>query len=76
MAKHFYLEMIPELEELADQGDRSGDAAKAAAAQTLRAKLEEVLSSENHLWSMGKLSPEEREERRKRQEEFRQRYGN
>ena len=55
MAKHFYTEMVPELEELADQGEQSGDARKRGCAKALRAKLEEVLNSDNHRWYLNKL---------------------
>jgi hypothetical protein len=32
------------------------------------------LSSENHRWFIGKMTPEEREARKKASEEFRKRY--
>jgi hypothetical protein len=75
VAKHFYAEMIPELEHLAAWGQQSGDAEKEAAAKTLRAKLEEVLNSDNHRWYLNKLDPAEVQHRKKRQEEFQDRYG-
>jgi hypothetical protein len=37
-------------------------------------KLDEVLNSANHRWYLDKMDPEEREERRARQEEFQKRY--
>lgn len=75
VAKRFYVDMVPELEELADGGEKSGDPAKVAAARKLRAKLAEVLNSDNHRWYLDKLSPEEKEIRRQRQAEFQKRYG-
>ena len=75
VAKHFYSEMVPELEHLIDKGKASGDAAKATAAETLAKKLDEVLNSANHRWYLDKQDPAEREERRLRQEEFKKRYG-
>jgi hypothetical protein len=75
VAKHFYTEMVPEIEHLADRGEQSGDADKEAAAKTLRAKLEEVLNSDNHRWYLNKLNPDELQRRKERQEEFQKRYG-
>jgi hypothetical protein len=74
VAKHFYSKMIPDLEKLIHQGKQSGDAKKAAAADALQKKLDEVLNSPNHRWYLDKLDPAEREDRRQRQEEFKQRY--
>ncbi|TWU41963.1 multiheme c-type cytochrome [Novipirellula artificiosorum] len=74
VAKHFYSKMIPELEELIEKGKESDDPEKVAAAETLAAKLEEVLNDDNHRWYINKLSPEELEERKRRQDEFKQRY--
>jgi hydroxylamine dehydrogenase len=74
VAKHFYSKMIPEVEELIEEGQKSDDPEKVKAAEALAAKLDEVLSDANHAWYSNKLSPEEMEERKKRQEEFKQRY--
>ncbi len=74
VAKHWYSKFIPELEELIEKGRASGDAQKAAAADALETKLEEVLNSGNHKWFLNKLDPEERAARKKRQEEFQKRY--
>lgn len=57
-------------------GKRSDDPEKVKAAEALEAKLNEVLESENHRWFLNKLNPAELEERKKRQEEFKKRYGN
>ncbi len=75
VARNFYGEFIPELEELAHDGKASGDAARVAAAETLAAKLDQVLNSENHRWYLNKTAPAETERRQKAAEEFRQRYG-
>lgn len=75
VAKHFYSEMVPELEHLVVAGQRSEDAAKQAAAKALREKLVEVLGSPNHRWYLNKLDPEEAQRRKERQEEFQNRYG-
>ena len=74
IAKHFYMKMLPELEELADDGKASGDEEKKAAGEALEAKIDEVLSSVHHRWYLGKLDASELEERKKRQEEFKKRY--
>jgi hypothetical protein len=75
VAKHFYTEMVPELERLAREGKATGQPAKIAAANALQKKLDEVLNSANHRWYLDKMDPAERAERKKRQEEFNQRYG-
>ena len=75
VAKHFYTKMIPEIEHLIRAGERSEDADKAAAAEALQKKLDEVLNSPNHRWYLNKLDDTELEERRRRQEKFKSRYG-
>lgn len=74
VAKHFYTEMVPELEELAREGNQSGDPRKVAAAKALQKKIEEVLNSSDHRWYLNKTPPEEKEERERRQKEFQKRY--
>ncbi len=75
VAKNFYTEMIPELEELVEKGRRSGDASKVKASAALEAKLHEILSSQDHRWYIGKMSPEEVARRKKDAAEFKARYG-
>lgn len=74
VAKNFYSEFIPELEELAAKGQTSGDAAKQTAASALTAKIEEVLNHNNHQWFVDKMDPALKEERQQRMEEFQKRY--
>jgi hydroxylamine dehydrogenase len=74
LARNFYSEFIPELEELVHQGMESGDADKVAAAEALHAKIDEVLNSDHHKWYLGKMDPEEKERRKKAAEEFKSRY--
>lgn len=74
VARNFYSEMVPELRELIEHGHESDDPALIAAADALEAKLNEVLSSPNHQWYLGEMSPEEAEARRKAREEFESRY--
>jgi len=74
VAKHFYSEFIPELEELVEKGHASGDAAKKAAADKLAAKLDEVLHTDDHKWFIGKMSADEVAARKKAAAEFKKRY--
>lgn len=74
VAKHFYSKFIPELEDLAEKNINSSDPAKASAAKALRAKLDEVLNSNDHKWFIDKMDPEEAAERKKQVEEFQRRY--
>ena len=76
VAKNFYTEFIPELEELVHKGLSSGDPKKVADAKKLEEKLDEVLNTVNHRWYLGKLDPEEAARRKKAAEEFKARYNN
>ncbi len=74
IARNFYTEMIPELEELVHKSKSSGDPAKVAAADKLHAKLREVLDSKNHRWFENKMDPAEAAQRKKSAQEFKARY--
>jgi nitrate/TMAO reductase-like tetraheme cytochrome c subunit len=74
VAKHWYVKMVPELEELIQKGRASSDAAKVATAEALARRLEEVLNSANHNWYLNKIDPEEAKQRAERQAEFQKRY--
>ena len=74
VAKNFYAEFIPELETLANQNLKSSDRKKAKAAKALKAKIDEVLNSDNHKWFIDKMDPEEAARRKKEQEDFQKRY--
>ncbi len=74
IARNFYTEMIPELEELIRQGKSSGDHQKIAAAQALDAGLREILESENHRWFLNKMDPAEAASRKQSTDEFKARY--
>ena len=74
VAKNFYSEFIPELEELAEKNLHSSDVQKAEQAKKLQSKIEEVLESEDHRWYIDKMDPEEAARRKKAQEEFQNRY--
>ncbi|MBN1514924.1 MAG: NapC/NirT family cytochrome c [Phycisphaerae bacterium] len=75
VAKHFYSEYVPELQELIEHGRQSEDVGKKAAAETLAAKLDEVLNSQDHQWYLNRMDPAEKERRDKQREEFQKRYG-
>jgi hypothetical protein len=74
VAKHFYSEFIPELEELVEKGHASSDPANKKAADALEAKIDEVLGHDDHKWYLGKMSPEEAAARKKAAEDFKKRY--
>ena len=75
VAKHFYSEFIPGLQELVHAHEADKDAAKAAAAAALKKRLTEILASPNHAWYIGKMDPAEAEKRAKAAAEFKARYG-
>ncbi|HRK35186.1 MAG TPA: multiheme c-type cytochrome, partial [Candidatus Hydrogenedentes bacterium] len=74
VAKHFYTDFIPELEELISKGLASDDPKKVEAATMLQGKLDAMLNSDNHKWYINKMDPEEVAARKKRQQEFNARY--
>jgi len=74
VAKHFYSDYIPQLEELIEENIHSPDPAKVAAAQALKAKLDEVLNSDDHKWFLGQMDPDEAAARKKAAEDFKARY--
>lgn len=75
VAKNFYTEFLPAAQEMMEKGLASGDPARVKAAEALRAKIEEVMGSDDHKWAVGKMDPEEAARRKKAQEEFKARYG-
>lgn len=74
VAKNFYTDFLPELEELVEKGAHSKDPDKVAASLTLRAKIDETLATQNHRWFINKMDPKEKARRAKAAEEFRARY--
>lgn len=74
IARNFYSELIPELEEVIEKGLHSDDQEKVAAAKKLETRLNEILNDDNHRWVLNKQTPEEKAEREKRQKEFQARY--
>lgn len=74
LAKHFYTKFIPEIEELIERGEHSGDKKQKKAAKKLKKLLHDTLNSENHQWYLGKMDPAEKERRQKAADEFKARY--
>ncbi|MFQ6609418.1 MAG: hydroxylamine oxidoreductase, partial [Fidelibacterota bacterium] len=74
LAKNFYSEFIPEIEEIIEKGLNSDDKNDQKAAKHLQELLEETLNQDNHKWIEGKMDPEEMERRKKASEEFKSRY--
>jgi hydroxylamine dehydrogenase len=74
VAKHWYMKFFPELEHLIEKGLESDDSAKVQAAKALQVGLDEVINSKEHRWYIGKMSDEERTERKRRSDEFKARY--
>jgi len=74
LAKHFYGKFVPEIREVIEMGEQSGSAEAEKLAKDLAGTLNEVLASPNHQWSIGRMDPEERARRDKRQKEFLDRY--
>jgi len=71
VADRFYMEMVPEVEELIDEARSQGETAQARNVENL---LDEILNGEMHKWFLGKQSPEELERRKQAAAEFRKRY--
>ncbi|MDE3166511.1 MAG: hydroxylamine oxidoreductase, partial [Acidobacteriota bacterium] len=74
VAKTFYMEFVPQLEDVLDKAAKSGDPKKAAAAAQVRAELARTLNSEMHRWSTGGLTEQEKAARKKAAEDFKRRY--
>ena len=74
IAKHFYTEFIPELEELANHNLHAEDAEKMAAAEALTALIDKTLNHPNHLWYLNKMDPAEKARREEAVQEFQSRY--
>ena len=74
IARTFYTHFIPELTEMAEHAIASGDEAHAKAGQALLAKIDEVMTSDDHKWSRDLMDPAEKAARDKAREEFQNRY--
>jgi len=74
LARNFYTEFVPALEDLITEGKESEEIERQQAAVQLEEKLHKILNGDNHQWYLGKTDPEVLEQRKKRQEEFNTRY--
>ncbi len=74
VAKNFYTEFIPELEELAEKNRHNSEPEKVEQAKALEEKIKAVLGSDDHRWFIGKMDPEEKARRKKQMEDFKGRY--
>lgn len=74
VAKNFYGEFIPELEELVAHNEKSSDPKKVEAAKALAKGIKDVLAAPEHAWFTDNEDPAVKEERVKRQKEFMERY--
>lgn len=74
VARRFYSEYVPQLEALIQKNLANSNADKVKAAQALKAKLEEVLATDDHKWYTGKMDAEEAARRKKATEDFKARY--
>ena len=74
VARNFYTEFVPELEELIHKGRQSGDEAKIKAAEALEARLDEILNNENHQWFLGKMDDSVKAKREAARQDFLKRY--
>ncbi len=73
VAERFYVEFIPQAEEIVDHALAEGGE-QAAAAGEIKKTIEEVLASPDHQWYIGQMDPAEKEKRKKDAEEFKRRY--
>ncbi len=74
VAKCFYTELIPQLQELAKDALASKDPKKVEAAEALQKKIDETLNQNAHKWFLNKMDAEEVKTRQQRMEEFQRRY--
>ncbi len=71
VAERFYMEFIPQIQELLDHAK---DGVHAEAAAEIVELIETTLASEDHQWFIGKMDPEEKARRKKASDEFKKRY--
>jgi hypothetical protein len=74
IARNFYTEYIPELQELAEHNLHSDDPEKKAAAEALANLLDMTLGSENHRWYINQMPADEKAKREASRKEFVDRY--
>ena len=74
LARNWYGEYVPELEEVIHMGKASGNAKAKELAGELEKMLAEVQNDDNHKWSIGREDAKTKEYRSKRRQEFLDRY--
>lgn len=74
VAKNFYGQYIPELQQLVARYQESSDPAKKAAVEKLAKLLDQTLNNTNHQWYLNKMTPAEKAQRQKERDEFQKRY--
>ncbi len=74
LAKNWYGEYVPELEEVIEMGKHSDKSDAKKFAGELEIMLAQVMNDENHKWSSGNEDPAAKADRAKRAKEFRDRY--
>jgi hypothetical protein len=73
VGQRFYTEFIPELKELIKESKEKGGDFKSGAIE-VENKMNEVLNSDMHRWSQGKMPDSEKAARKKASDEFKTRY--
>ena len=73
VAERFYMEFIPEVQELIEKSKHEGNTEGAA---VLQREVDIILNSELHKWFLGKSDPEDVAKRKASAKEFRERYTN
>lgn len=74
IARNFYSEYVPELQELVEHNLHSDNPEKKAAAEKLEKLIDETLNSDNHKWYLNKMDPDEKARRDEAVKEFQKRY--
>jgi hydroxylamine dehydrogenase len=73
VADRFYMEFIPEVEEIVEHALAEGGE-KEQAAKEIQGMIGEVMASADHKWFVGQMDAEEKARRKQAAEEFKKRY--
>lgn len=71
VSHRFYTEFVPEVKEIIEKAKKDG---KKAESDKIEKALNDVLTSDLHKWSTGKVDPEELKKRKEAAKSFRERY--
>ena len=74
VAQHFYVKFIPLLEKLIHKGEASKDPKKQAAAKALKAELDRILNTKDHMWYLDKLTDKQKALRKAAIQDFKEKY--